>query len=385
MIYADFNGSTPICSDVITYLNQRLNEGPYSNPNAIHSLGKKVMFGMEKCRRVLGKALGCQTNQIIFNSGSSEGITQIFHSLLGDKPTNGKNIIVTSGIEHSAVVKCCELFSQKGYEVLTIKTASNGTVDLADLQNIISQHKDKIAFVTVMAANNENGVIQPFKEVGKLCQDNQILFFSDTTQFIGKTKFNFTESNMDFAVSSSHKIGALIGSGLIIAKDPTLLKPLIQGGGQEKGLRGGTQNYIGIETMAVAMESFMQNIESLNEVNAIRERFEKNIKEKFPQAVIIGDDASRLATTTMIAYPGIHGQAVQIELETQDIFVTTSSACSDNNPETSRVLKSMGIGDDIGRGVVRISLCMGATQEVYDQIEEALTNAYNKLSKLKSF
>ena len=111
----------------------------------------------------------------------------------------------------------------------------------------------------------------------------------------------------------------------------------------------------------------------------------KNIKEKFPEAVIIGDDAPRLATTTMIAYPGIHGQAVQIELESQNIFVTTSSACSDNKPETSRVLKSMGITDDIGRGVVRISLCLGADKETYNKIELALTNAYNKLKKIQNF
>src|SRR5690606_2263476 len=133
---------------------------------------------------------------------------------------------------------------------------------------------------------------------------------------------------------------------------------LIFGGGQEGGLRGGTQNYIGNETLAVALKAFDEQKNELSKVKEYRLEFEKNIKEKFPEVVIVGEEAPRLASTTLIAYPGIHGQAVQIELESNDIFVTTSSACSDNQPETSKVLKAMSVGDDIGRGVVRISLCM---------------------------
>ncbi len=384
MLYADYNGSAPICNEVKEYLIDRIANGPYSNPNAIHSLGKKMMFGMEKCRRHLAKHLGCQSAQIIFNSGSSEGISQIFYSLLDDKK-EGKDIIITSGIEHSAVVKCCELYETKGYTIKTINTLENGIVDLEHLKTLLKEYGERAALITVMAANNENGIIQPYKEIGSIAKKSGVLYFSDTTQFIGKTEFNFSESNMDFAVLSSHKIGALIGSGLIMAKDETLLKSFIQGGGQEKGLRGGTQNYIGIETMAVAMEAFAKALPGLKEVQTLREKFESNIKSKFPEVVIIGEDSPRLATTTMIAFPGIHGQAVQIELESNDIFVTTSSACSDNKPETSRVLKSMGLNDDVGRGVVRISFCTNANAEVYSTIEEKLENAYNKLKKLNSF
>lgn len=385
MIYADFNGSAPLCDSVIEYLKTRLDNGPYANPNSIHSLGKKMMFGLEKCRRKIASHLGCEPHQIIFNSGSSEGISQVFHSLLADKESLDKDIIITSGIEHSAVDKCCEYYKTKGYQVKTINTLESGLIDLDHLKKLIDEHKDKIAMVTVMASNNETGVIQPYQSIGDLCQQNELDFFSDTTQLIGKTHFDFQNSNMDFAVLSSHKIGALIGSGLVIAKDPTKLRPFILGGGQEKGLRGGTQNYIGIETMTVALESFSKTLDNLNEVKKMRERFEKNVKEKFPEVVIMGESSPRLATTTLISYPGVHGQAVQIELESQDIFVTTSSACSDNSPETSRILKAMGIKDDTGRGVVRISLCTNANQELYDKIELALINAYNKLIKIKSY
>ena len=385
MIYADYNGSAPLLPEIREYLAKRLINGPYANPNAIHSQGKKMLFGMEKCRRICAKILGTKTTNIVFNSGASEGITHIFHSVLSQSAPN-KKYIITSGIEHSAVVQACRYYSQKhGFEVLIVDTLDSGVIDLEDFESKIRKHKDHTALVTIMAANNETGVIQPWQEVSKICNELNVTFFSDTTQYIGKTEFNFDESGMDFAVMSGHKIGALIGSGLVLVKDPSNLKPLIFGGGQENGMRGGTQNYLGVETMAIALETFEKNKPKLAEVKRLREQFEANIKKEFPDAIIIGDGAPRLAASTLISNPGIHGQAVQIELESNGIFVTTSSACSDNKPETSKVLKAMGIEDDIGRGVVRISLCMDPDPEKYAKIESALNNAYNKLKKIKNY
>jgi cysteine desulfurase len=385
MIYADYNGSAPLHQEVREYLSSRINQGPYANPNAIHSIGKKMLFGLEKCRRICANALGCEPNQIIFNSGSSEGISHVFHSILDQANPKDKKYIITSGIEHSAVVQACHYYAQKGFEVYKVKTLKNGQVDLKDFENFVKTHEGKIAMVSIMAANNETGVIQPWREISKICNAQGIPFFSDTTQYIGKIDFNFEESGMDFAVLSGHKIGALIGSGCILAKDPTKLSSFIFGGGQEQGKRGGTQNYIGAETMAVALDSFTKSKSHLNDLTDYRLKFEKDIKAKYPEAIIIGEEAPRLASTTLIALPGVHGQAVQIELEARDIFVTTSSACSDNEPETSKVLKSMGIDDSVGRGVVRISLCCGSKQEHYDSIRDALLEVYGKLKKIASF
>lgn len=383
MIYADFNGSAPLCSDVRNYLINRLENGPYANPNAIHSVGKKVLMGYEKCRLVCAKALGASSLQITFNSGASEGISQVFHSVLTEE--KNKKVIILSGIEHSAVVSAAKHYEKNGFTLEVVDTLKNGRIDLNHFQSLMEKNCDNVALVSIMAANNETGVIQPTKEISEICQKYSTLYFSDTTQFIGKTPFNFKESNIDFAVMSGHKVGAMTGTGILLAKDQTLLKPIIFGGGQENHLRGGTQNYICVETLAVALENFSANTNKINELKNIREKFEANIKKEFPEVVIIGEDSPRLATTTLVSYPGIHGQAVQIELESQDIFVTTSSACSDNEPNTSKVLKSMGINDDIGRGVVRISLCCGALEEHYEQIEIALKNAYKKLKQIKSF
>jgi cysteine desulfurase len=383
MIYADYNGSAPLCSNVKEYLMKRLEKGPFANPNAIHYLGCKTLMGMENARSICAKVLGAEFEQVIFNSGATEGISTVFHSVLEKSP---KQVIIISGIEHSAIVNTAQYYAEaKGFIIKVLPVNLDGVVDTSVLKIWIAENPNNIALVSVMAANNETGVIQPYQTITKLCTDNGIPFLCDTTQFIGKTPFNFQESNIDYAVCSGHKLGAMTGTGILLVKDPESLCPLIIGGGQEKGHRGGTQNYIGNETLAVALTSIDKGFENLPALEAKRLQFEANIKKAFPEVVIIGEKASRLATTTYISYPGIHGQAVQIELESQDIFVTTSSACSDNMPVTSKVLKAMGVEDDIGRGVVRISLGLSSPLEYYDQLTEALTKAYTKLAKVKSF
>ncbi|MFG1484606.1 cysteine desulfurase family protein [Halobacteriovorax sp. RZ-2] len=379
-IYADYNGSAPICNEVKEYIINRLNKGPFANPNATHHVGTRVKVAMENARSVCAKLLGAHMSQLVFNSGSTEGISTVFQSILLN---NTKKKIIISGIEHSAVSNNAQFYAENfGCEVYTLQTKPNGIVDIEDLINHID---DNTALVAVMAANNETGVIQPYNDIAKICQEQGVAYLCDTTQFIGKTCFNFEESGIDYAVVAGHKIGGMTGSGILIAKDPTTLKPLIIGGGQEKGLRGGTQNYLGNETLAVALTYSMNNLQKHDAINSKREEFEKNIKAKFPQVVIIGEEAPRLSSTTYLSYPGIHGQAVQMELESEGIYVTTSSACSDNNPQTSKVLKAMGVTDDIGRGVVRISLGLCNEPALYDRIENALTIAYEKLSKIKSY
>ncbi len=386
MIYADYNGSAPLHPEVASYLKQRIDKGPYANPNAIHSLGQKMAMGFEKCRESCAKALGADSTQIIFTSGASEGISQVFHSILTPMLAD-KNIIISSDIEHSAIDHAWEYYQEMGYQILSVATLPNGKLNIDKLEELLTTHKNKIALVNIMAANNETGVIQSYAEIASLCSKQSIPYFSDTTQLIGKSKFNFESSNIDYAVLSGHKLGALPGIGILIAKDPLTLKPIIFGGGQENTHRGGTQNYIGAETLAVALNSILSKDDQslIQSAEASRNEFESNIKRCFPNIVIVGEESKRLPTTTLISYPGIHGQAVQIELESHDIFVTTSSACSDNEPETSKVLTAMNISDDIGRGVIRISMDTKASAASYKKLEEALILSYTKLEKIKSY
>jgi cysteine desulfurase len=383
MIYADYNGSAPLSHEVREYLIKRFDKGPFANPNAIHYLGVKTLTGMENARSVCAKVLGADFDQIIFNSGATEGLSTIFHTLLSNEIN--KKIIIISGIEHSAVVNTAHYYTTRGFIVKCLPVNSDGVVDLVTLNKWIKEEANNIALVAIMAANNETGVIQPYKEINSVCQLNNIPYLCDTTQFIGKTPFNFKESNIDYAVCSGHKLGAMTGTGILLAKHPEKLLPLIIGGGQEKGHRGGTQNYLGNETLAVALSTLEKSFEKIEALSKKRLEFEKKLKSLFSEIVILGEHSPRLATTSYISYPGIHGQAIQIELEAQDIFVTTSSACSDNMPVTSKVLKAMGVSDDVGRGVIRISLCLNSPLSNYDQISDVLIKAYTKLAKVKSF
>lgn len=382
MIYADYNGSAPLCQDVQEYLNQRLAKGPFANPNAIHYMGQKVLMGMENARAVCAKSMGTLPKNIFFNSGSTEGISHVFYSEVLTH-FKEKKIIITSGIEHSAVVNSANHYAHHfNLEHRVLPCLPNGMIDLKLLDQWLAKDGGQVLLVSIMAANNETGVIQPYKEIAQLCRKQNIPFLCDTTQLIGKDHFNFDESGVDYAVLSGHKIGAMTGTGILMVREPSRMIPMIIGGGQERSLRGGTQHYLGYETLAVALSEFDKKKLRLNELKANRIQFEKSLKEKFPKLVILGGDAERLATTSFISYPGVHGQAVQIELESDDIFVTTSSACSDNSPTTSKVLKAMGVQDDVGRGAIRISLGLCSRGDEYAPILKALTNAFNKLLKI---
>lgn len=385
MIYADYNGSSPLLPSVRDYLRKRLDSDLFANPNAIHSISQKLFRGIEKCREVVAKGVGCHPDQIVFNSGSSEGISHIFHSIL-DQVDASKNIIISSPIEHSVIPTALSYYEKKrGFTVKKVSVDHDGRIELQSLLNLLSENKGKVAMVTVMAVNNETGVFQPYKEIAKICREQGVEFFSDTTPLITKGEFHFEDSGLEYAVCSGHKIGALSGSGFLIVREPTKLQSLIFGSSQERGLRGGTQHYLGIETLAVAMQDFQDNRHKLKDLEEEKLRFEEDMSKAFPEAVIVGRKYPRLPGTTLIGYPGIHGQAVQIELESHDIFVTTSAACTDNQPETSKVLKAMGIDDQIGRGVIRISLSYSHIQDDYQALRRALSAAIPKLSKIRSF
>ena len=192
MIYADNNGSCPLHPKVVEYLSTRLASGPYANPNSIHSLGRKMNMGLEKCRRACAKSLGAKSSQLTFNSGSSEGISHVFHSVLSDS-TDDKNIIIKSGLEHACVANAAAYYAEKrNYKVEIVNSLPSGIIDIQHLNEILKNHKNKVALVALMAANNETGVIQPYKQIGLLCKSHGAEYLCDTTQYIGKVQdFNF--------------------------------------------------------------------------------------------------------------------------------------------------------------------------------------------------
>jgi cysteine desulfurase len=388
MIYADYNGTAGLHPEVVKYLKDRLVHGPYANPNAIHGLGKKVLHSFEKCRNICADFLGADKDDLFFNSGSSESISTVFHSVLGLKPQGVKNIIVISAIEHAAIFNVAKAYTHLGYELKILPVNSYGQVEISIFAQWLETFGKKIALVSVMAANNETGVIQPLLKIVEFCKKFNLICFSDTTQWVGKMPFDFNQSGLDYACLSGHKLGALTGTGILLSKRWRTDRPLIFGGGQEKSLRGGTQNYLGVESLAVAIDYIQNHVMNKNLAD-IKNQFEIKLWQSYRDILIFGKEVPRLANTTMLALPGIHGQAVQIELESQDIFVTTSSACGDNDPSTSNVLKAMGIDDSIGRGAVRISVNPWMKDEemasTYEEIFRSLCKSFQKLSRISHF
>lgn len=385
MIYADYNGSAPLLPAVREYLKKRIDSNLFANPNAIHSMGQKVAQGIERCREIIAHTMGCYPDQIFFNSGASEGISNIIHSVLEYAPQE-KKVVITGPIEHVVVHKALQFYAdRRGFLIESARVSTSGEVDLKHVEELLKKHQGKVALVTIMAANNETGVIQPYEKIAALCQKSGVDYFSDTTQLIGKGEFHFINSGMDFAVCGGHKVGALTGVGFIMVKEPPKIKPFVFGSYQERGVRGGTQHYIGIETLAIALQDFYDHRQNLITLKSARIDFEKELKTNFPQIIIIGEGSERLAGTSLIGFPGIHGQAVQIELESHDIFVTTSAACADNQPETSATLKAIGVSDSVGRSVIRISLSYSHGKHDYAVLVSALKASYNKLSKIQSY
>lgn len=384
MIYADCNGTTPLLKEVREFLKERIDLGPYGNPNALHALGRINKARMEKSRKIIADYLDCSPAQIIFTSGATESINTIFQSIIENE--DKKKIIITSPIEHKAIHNICNHYVKtKGFIVKMPSVHQNGVINMEDVEKLLTIHKNDIACVAIMASNNETGVLQPFEKIAEYCSRLNIKYISDTTQYIGKVNFSFDKSKIDYAMLSGHKLGALLGTGCLIAKDINTIRPSILGAGQENNLRGGTQNYIGIETVAIALDSIHSHKKEIEEIEKNRNNFENKLIENFSDIKIFGKEAARVPTTSFLAFKGIFGQALQIELESREIYVSTSAACSDNEAKTSKTLEAMGICDDFGRGAIRIGLNHESPQNAFDKIFSALSLAHQRLKKIDCY
>ena len=336
-------------------------------------------MAIEKARRSVAKFLDCSNEQIIFNSGSTEGISSVFlHTYFKYKETD-RNIILISDTEHAAPLNEAKFLEGFGFKSIFIPTLNSGEIDFNFLKEQIHQQGDKIALTAVMAANNETGVIQPYKNISKLCAEKNIPYLCDTTQILGKADFSFKDCGADYITLSGHKLGALPGVGALIIKDPANFVPTIHGGNQENGLRGGTQNYVGIETIGVAVQELMESSDCHDKVLKLRDNFEHKILEAFPQINIFGKSVERICNTSFLSLPGSSASDIQDELQLKKIYVTTSSACSDQNGKTSRILNLMGVNEHNSSGAVRISFCSSNSSEDYDFIFNTLCEIFEKI------
>ena len=374
-IYLDNAATTKVFNEIKENFPKILDEY-YANPNSIHSEGQKVKNQIEKARREIAQVLDVSYENIIFTSCATEGSNTIIKSLIFNE--KDKDEILISPIEHKSVLIPARFLTKFGFKLKYLKVDRDGKVDLDDLKRKITS---KTALVCVIHANNETGVLQDIKKIGQICKEKGILFFSDTVQSFLKEDIN-TE-NIDFLTISGHKINAPKGIGVLYAKDKDFLVSLLHGGGQEEGIRSGTQNVSGIIALNKAINIWAENKDKFCEkIKNLRDSFEGKLKELFPDIEIVSKNTDRVCHISNIIFPKVDAQSMLIALSSRGVFVSSGSACSSGTPTPSHVLLGYGYTEDEAFRSLRFSF---GVYNSFEDVEEAVRIIKEVFDRLYTF
>jgi cysteine desulfurase len=385
-IYFDHNATTPLSSSVKEMAPQWLES--FGNPSSIHWAGRPAKFILREARQTLAKLLGCEPLELIFTSGGSESnntaIQGIFNSLETGWGWSGvnsrtRNELIVSAVEHPSVMKTAEFLARKGFRVHIVPVNPDCGIDLDFYQKCLSE---KTALVSIMLANNETGMIFPIAKMCEMAHRAGALFHCDAVQGPGKMEMNLREMNVDLASFSAHKFYALKGTGLLYVKRGLSMESLIQGGGQERGRRAGTENVLGIASfgeMAKHKEEVASRVRLMTE---LRDYMESQIMKNIDAVCVIGKSLPRLSNTSCLLVKGVDGETLLMNLDVQGFGVSTGAACSSGNPEPSPVLLALGLTRAEAQSSLRISLGWSSSREEVDLFVEALQQI---VARLRSF
>lgn len=373
-IYLDWNATAPLLPAARqAFVDALMLEG---NPNSVHAEGRKARAAVETARRQVAALAGAAPANIVFTAGATEAANMVLTPdfAMGRSPLRIGRLYV-SAIEHPAV----RLGGRFGVDDLTeIPVTVDGLVDLVALEAMLDNHPADagLPLVAIMAANNETGVIQPVKEAAALVHARGGLILVDAVQAAGRVPLDINLLDADFLILSGHKIGGPKGVGALVSRGETLMpKPLVRGGGQEKGHRGGTENVAAIVAFGVAAAVVAEGLsERKAAIGALRDRLERGMREIAPDVEIYGSAAPRLANTTFFSLPGLKAETGQIAFDLEGVAISAGSACSSGKVGQSHVLTAMGL--DQKAGALRISLGLSTTEEEIDRALEvfALVN-----------
>lgn len=367
VIYLDNNATTRIAPEVFEAMVPFLTEY-YGNPSSAYSFGKRVEGHLKEAREKVAALLGCTAKEIIFTSCGTESDNAAIWSAL---QTTGKKHIVTTQVEHSAIMNQTEWLEKNGCGVTRLPVAADGTLSLADVEKAI---RDDTAIVSIMWANNETGVIFPVEEIASLCKKKGVLFHTDAVQTPGKIDLRgVAKSDIDFLSMSGHKLHAPKGVGVLYVKKRTKIVPYVIGGGQERGKRGGTENVASIIGLGRAAELALEKLsDEQTRVRALRDRFEKTLLERLPHLYVNGARDQRLANTTNIAFDFVEAEAVLMRLDRSGICASSGSACTTGSLDPSHVLSAMGLTPARARSCVRFSFSHYNTDAEIDYALEVI-------------
>ena len=374
--YFDANATTRVASEVVEAMLPFLTER-WGNPSSAYAFGNQVAKQIEAARAKAAALLNADPREIVFTSCGTEGNNSAIHSALGTNPD--KRHVVTTAVEHSAILKYCEQLRKRGYDVTALPVESDGSLDLHLLEKSI---RPDTAIVSVMWANNETGVIFPIQEIGAICRSQGVLCHSDAVQTPGKLKIDVRSSGVDFLSLSGHKFHSPKGIGLLYVRRRTRFEPYLIGGHQERDRRGGTENVPYIVGLGCAAELAMEHLdEEDRRVRSLRDRLEATILTTIPGTSRNGAKEERLPNTSNIAFDSVEAEAILMLLDQVGICASSGSACMTGSLDPSHVLVAMGLSPERARGSVRFSLGIENTDEDVNYLLKHLPSIVSKLRR----
>ena len=368
-IYLDYNASTPIAPEVAEAMKPFLSQH-FGNPSSLHWAGIPAKEAVEHARRQVADLLQCHTNEIVFTSGGSESNNHVIKGVFFALKEKGNHIITTQ-IEHPAVLNPCRFLEKLGAEVAYLPVDRYGKVDPQDIQKAITP---KTILITVMHANNEVGTIQPIKEISNIAKKHGILFHTDAAQSVGKIVTEVDDLGVDLLSVAGHKVYAPKGVGALYVRGGTPLEPLIHGAGHESGRRAGTENVLLVVGLGKACEIAKRYLQD-DSIRNLRDRFWKLLQKNFGDGIVLnGHPLDRLPNTLNVSFVGKVGTEILSKLN--GVAASTGAACHSGSVELSPVLKAMGITPEVGMGAIRFSLGRNTTTQELEKVVQLLKDAF---------
>lgn len=377
-IYFDNAATTRLDEEVLNEMIPYLKEN-YGNASSIYKLGRDSKKAVEDSREKIAQVLNCKSNEIYFTAGGSESDNTAIKGIARANKLKG-NHIITSKIEHPAVLETCKNLEKEGFEVTYISVDENGIINLEELKKSV---KDTTVLITIMFANNEIGTVQPIEEIGKIAKEKNIYFHTDAVQAVGSIKIDVQKLNIDSLSLSGHKLYGPKGIGALYVKSGIKFEKFVDGGHQERNKRAGTENVAGIVGIGKAIELAYENFDEYNEkLTELRDYYISQVEEKIPYIKINGHRQKRLPGNANISFKFIEGEGLLLNLDMKGICASSGSACTSGSLDPSHVLLAIGLPHEIAHGSLRITFGDDNTKEDVDFLVNTLVEVVERLRNM---
>ncbi len=376
-IYFDNAATTKVKDEVLNEMIQYLNVH-YANPSSVYDIARENKKAINAARENVANLIQCEPKEIYFTGSGTEANNWALKGLVDANPGRSVHIITTK-IEHPAILNTCEYLEKKGVEMTYLDVDENGLIRLSELESSI---KENTLLISIMFANNEIGTIQPIEEIGKIAKDHGVLFHTDAVQATGQLEIDVKKLNVDMLSMSAHKIYGPKGVGALYIRNGIKIEPFIHGGGQENHKRSGTENLSGIVGFGKAALLVLQNFEHKEKIKQMRDRLIGEIMERIPDTILNGHPTERLPNNINFSFRRIEGESILLLLNSMNIYASSGSACSSGSLDPSHVLLAIGLPHEIAHGSLRLTLGDFNTDADVNAVIDALPKIVSKLREI---